>query len=355
MSIRILLSILVFGLGSQMPSRVAAADTAYSAPGLLSVMPYRGVYYERGRGGTGMFLDRSPRGDLFISFYASTEEGAPTYYLMQGMFEPSSDAARIETGVIGTSHPALYTSRGGECIEGADCPFQEPTRTAVNLPVEITWMTPRHASVVIGSKSFDFRAAEFASADGDSLANSRWLIGFGIGTQDASGHDVTAEALSIVGIDPLVGELRVSSNAPDGYVAPPSDADLYLVSCADSSERCYELRTYVSEAHFFETGHVFSPMSDSPYRLLLWYEAASNRSGMQVVRLEDDGVLGGLRGAFFAEVYLDGIQRIVGRGRRFSSADQGGGDVVYSLLLRKLPDAHVRTGVVCQGGTSFEC
>lgn len=355
MSIACTLSVL------SLPAFAGGGDTGsdYVAPGLGSILPYRGVYYDRGRGGTGMFLDRSPRGDLFISFYASTEDGAPTYYLMQGMFEPSSDAVRIETGVIGTAHPSLYVSRGGECIEGANCTFQEPTRSAVDLPVEIVWMTPRHATVTIGSKAFDFEAAEFVSPDGADLADSLWLINYGIsspGGPDVAGEPPVRSAMSLVRLHAVSFEedaVSISPNAHDAFSPPPTGAQWYVLACPSEVSTCAGLYMFAAIVSHFNGAPYPMVLEENPYRLLLWHERVTNRMGVQIVKLENGGVTIGVGGAFFSEVYFDGRNRIVGRGQRLASPDWMGGAMLNSLLMRRMPEGHIRQGHVCDTGGCY--
>lgn len=317
------------------PSRASSPlEVTGVAPGLMEIQPYRGVYYERGRGGTGMFLDISPRGDLFISFYASTEDGDPTYYLMQGMFHPSSEEVRSETGVIGLSEPALYQSSGGECIEGADCPYREPTRAAVNLPVRLVWTTPRHATLTIGSKTFDMRAAEFAFEDGGDLNGSVWAGAWGMG-HPAAGASMN-DGLAVIRLRRApfeISDLIVADGASAGSVVPPSTAIPYLLECTgpQGAEGCY---AFFQRMYSLDAGFGFN-WRDSSRLAMLWYDPVSHTMGLEITK----GVLLGTIGIHF-DLYFTGLDEIVGHGIEIGTDRHGA--ITQNLVLMRLAPNHYR-------------
>jgi hypothetical protein len=140
----------------------------------LPIFPYRGMYYEAGRGGTGLTLDVDNNGVIFAVFYTYTPEGKPYYYLMQGNYQPRTDKDRLASGILGTFDATPYISEGGECV-GEGCVYKSPTRTGTNLHARIVWISPRVATLTIGSQSWHLRAALYSISDADDI-EGQWFF-----------------------------------------------------------------------------------------------------------------------------------------------------------------------------------
>lgn len=144
---------------------VAGADPS-GAEG--STLPYRGMYYVHGQGGTGLTVDVDKNGFVFAVFYAYDKDGKSTYYLMQGTYEPNAPDDVIDTGVIGTMNADVYLTSDGQCV-GADCPYKSPAPSATGLTATITWTSPRQAHLEIGTQSWDVLGGVYTVSDDDFL------------------------------------------------------------------------------------------------------------------------------------------------------------------------------------------
>jgi hypothetical protein len=140
----------------------------------LAIFPYRGMYYEAGRGGTGLTLDVDNEGNIFAVFYTYTPDGQPYFYLMQGKYKFQSDPSRIATGILGTFEATPYISEGGECV-GDGCVYKSPARTATDLHAKIVWTSPRVATLTIGSQTWHLRAALYSISDADDI-EGQWFF-----------------------------------------------------------------------------------------------------------------------------------------------------------------------------------
>lgn len=151
-----------------------AADPFYTDQ-VVPLLPWRGVYYEPGRGGTGLTLDVDSNGFLFAAFYTYDAAGNQVYYLIEGAYQPTSEEIRQDTGVIGTmENPTIYTSTGGECV-GAGCSYRAPTRTAANLNASFVWTTPQRLHMTIGGQSWDLIGGHFTVAN-TNLIQGQWSV-----------------------------------------------------------------------------------------------------------------------------------------------------------------------------------
>ena len=152
-----------------------SASVRAAADGQVPILPDRGMYYTHGHGGTGLNIDVDPNGYIFASFYTYDHDGRPTFYLMEGQFQPASDivaeSSEVYRDQIGSFDATLYTSRNGECL-GADCIYKNPDRALTDHKAHIVWITQRHARLTIDSQSWDLWAGEYTNADTDKIVGT---------------------------------------------------------------------------------------------------------------------------------------------------------------------------------------
>lgn len=164
----------VLAVASCALAQSAAAQPPVYTQTAQPILPYRGMYYEPGHGGTGLTLDIDKKGYIFAVFYTYTEDGNPTYYLMEGRYIANSDKDRIRTGVLGSFEATPYVSAGGECL-GTGCTYKSPTRTATNYAAQIEWTAPRTATLTIGTQTWHIRGGQYTISDAD-LIEGQWFF-----------------------------------------------------------------------------------------------------------------------------------------------------------------------------------
>lgn len=164
--------VVAVALGLMLASSAAFAGSI-DANAEGTVLPYRGMYFEHGHGGTGLTVDVDKNGYVFAVFYAYDKEGSPYYYLMEGFYEPSDPDTMIHTGVIGTLDTGAYVSEKGQCV-GDGCTYRSPDRSDAHLPVHLTWTDPRKVHVQLGSQSWDITAEPYSMTVGDFISDD-WI------------------------------------------------------------------------------------------------------------------------------------------------------------------------------------
>ena len=93
-------------------------------------LPAQGAYWNPSEHGIYYHVSVGPAGFLFVAITHYTSDGAPTFSVMQGPFEPTSYADWISSGVTGRLHSPLYRMSGGQCI---DCAYRPSRTTASDL------------------------------------------------------------------------------------------------------------------------------------------------------------------------------------------------------------------------------
>lgn len=156
------------------PLLAAAQSGPVYTPAALPMLPYRGMYYEPGHGGTGLTLDIDKLGYIFAVFYTYTADGAPTYLLMEGRYQPKYEMERVTTGVLGTFEATPYISENGECV-GEGCSYQSPQRTLTDLHASIVWTSPRVATLTIGTQTWHLQGGQYTITDADAL-KGQWFF-----------------------------------------------------------------------------------------------------------------------------------------------------------------------------------
>ena len=152
----------------------AAATGPIYSPHTLPILPYRGMYYEPGHGGTGLTVDIDKKGFVFATFYTYTPQGQPYWYVMQGTYQGNSEQERVLSGVLGSVEATPYIAENGECI-GPGCSYRAPTYVSSGFHARIQWTAPRVATLTIGSQVWHLRGGQYTISEADMLLG-QWFF-----------------------------------------------------------------------------------------------------------------------------------------------------------------------------------
>jgi hypothetical protein len=323
------------------------------APNLTPIQPYRGMYYERGRGGTGLFIDKSPKGSLFMVYFTFDAQGNQKYYLMQGDFEPASEAYRSLNGVLGTAAPTTYVDAGGECVEG-ECPYKDPSRALANVQAHLTWYTPRMVDLELGDKTFHLRAMEVDSPDGGDLNDSTWIVSWGVSDiVPPLEHDTMGNALAIMQLVPAPfarNALQIVEGSPSGIQLPPENAELYLLQCYGEPAQCYDLNYRMFALKYADPTSTESGFGlKFKHHAMFWYDSSTHTAGLDTIEYRgsaDVPYLG--RAGYHFDMYFDGPGLAIGHG---IDLEAGGlnqsiknGNMVHNLIMKRVSKSYYRAG-----------
>lgn len=211
----------------------ASADTVPNNH-IVKLLPYRGMYYTAGHGGTGLTVDVDKNGYVFAVFYTYDKDGNPYYYLMEGMYKAKSEDDRQKSGLIGTLDATAYISENGECV-GSGCTYKSPERSLTNIHAHLEWSSPRNLHLELGDQSWDIQGGQYTISDGDNLLGT-WAVN-SWGTDSANSKPyyraiVCNISKASVRFQPSDFPTRYDDkgNLVAGVVVP-EDADLYRMKC----------------------------------------------------------------------------------------------------------------------------
>lgn len=257
-----------------LPAASAGGVTVTSIP-MNPILPDQGAYYTEGHGGTGLQVDVDPNGYVFAAFFAYNKDGSPTFYMLEGYYQPSSESKRVATGVIGRLDATPYISAGGECL-GPDCVYKAPTRTATGLDASMVWTTPRQATLTIGSQTWAVQAGQYRVADASLLAGTWNLI-----VSRNTRHDGTAVvADAVVTVAKAAGVTAASFTSEGGAMTPPAGSLIYTVVPTVNPRRSTHPITHAS-ANGVRTFQYLSDLTDHPdVGYYLYYDPATGQAGL---------------------------------------------------------------------------
>ena len=264
---------------------------------LTPLLPARGTYYDATKSGTGIAVDVSQNGFVFLTYYGYDAMGVPTWYSVQGQWSPATEAQRIASGVIGTLNQPLLRSSGGQCLA---CDFtSKPTIAPQPYTVSASWTTPRHVDITIGSQTWHMDAGQFGTAEAD-LFTGTWQASVSWG-YDSRIEFVVAQPIPTqtgtvvlgvkhqisgppVGFNVIIGSL----DADPSIQLPPKGAYFYDVS---TRHNCAPL----PEQPPFQSGAFSDLISAIPLPPpafigppgpnivpMFWYDPATRRGGLDI-------------------------------------------------------------------------
>ncbi|WP_395643895.1 hypothetical protein [Rudaea sp.] len=299
-------------------------NPAYINASLAPIFPYRGTYYDPKQPGTGLQVDVGATGNAFVTYYSYDANGNTAWYIVQAPYQPSDEATRWTTGVIGTLTGPFYQAKHGQCL---GCPYT-PTGGAEVSPftANLVWVNSREVKMTVGPQQWDFIAPNLDGlTDGDYLTGS-WVVA---ATSNYTGYPKTATSTSSGAINLVPNTTPVVlGEGADPAVAIPASAKTYVAVCGIPVPSTVGLPTVVprnfnlfcDETIAGIVGEVDIGSSDISMVgvvPLFWYDKATNRMGLEAaLRQIVDGrsVLAiGPRNLHY-DLYLEGPDSILGRG-----------------------------------------
>lgn len=278
------------------------------------------MYYELGRGGTGLNVDVDPNGYIFATFYTYDQEGNPIFYAMQGYFQPSDDVNYS----LGTFDAALYLSRDGECL-GDGCDYQSPGRIPTDLEAHIVWASARHATLTIGTQSWDLQAAQYTITDADMLAGT-WAVTFTDRAATEGGSP--AAKVFILRVTRIMEELEHQSGMA------------YEVTCAKAGDSLGNLATECPALYDYLAGSTYRTADG--YWLLYTPDYGYGTPTLGPYELDDNGDRYFLDSRSQMSIYALAFTPGVMRGREVLYDDTGGGETGERAIdMIRIPDGTV--------------
>lgn len=263
-----------------LPSAAQAAEgdpLSYVAEDLYPMLPASGVYYEPGRGGTGLTIDFDKSGYAFAVFYSYNTDGSPAYYLMQGQYVPSTENELYATGVMGHFDAVPYISTNGECV-GEGCTFKEPVRTETDIDVSVTWTTAHKATLTIGSQTWNLQTGGFLVPE-DELLVGTWSM---VVTSQADVWPNPIAASGVVKIAKASGITASMFESVHEARVPPAGSIIYELKCASGAPASDVSgnSTYQSCSNLFGRLYLRIDSYAWPIRVFLFYNPENGRAGL---------------------------------------------------------------------------
>lgn len=325
--------------GISVPPRVRA-DAGASVRS-LDGLPYRGMYYTAGHGGTGLDLDMDASGYVFATFYTYDDTGAPTFYMLEGQYVQNSFADYTATGVMGHFEASPYVSSGGECV-GDGCVYHAPTRTPTDLQASMVWSGARQATLTIGTQTWHIHAGQYTVKDEDAL------VGTWSAVKDRSADSKQFPSVSITSIVTITP----TALTPDSFAISANKLPYVMYTLPSDGARIYALRCVPGQAPLpasayagidacvLDENYITSGSAAGSYRPL-YYLSYNPATGVGLVFMATKTLFGHKR--FVRDsTFRVAVKPLLIEGDYVTLPYYGGGSTRYTLTLLKLPDGTVR-------------
>lgn len=249
--------------------QVAAQAVDLESPYYAAALPRSGAWFDPAKSGTGVFVDISPRGQMFVSLFVYDANGNADWFTMQGRFTTSPlvplDRDWFEPTSIGSLTSPLFRSRNGEALTG---PYRTPNTTADATlgTAKIEFTTTRNAVLTIGTKTWNLRAFE-VNEPGDIVAG-RWEIKVWTGEGPEPERPALVATVDIQPRDQIfpVTPPPCTNNALLCPPLAPTGADIYSVKCVESCDESF---------WFSDLAPRNDPLARETY---IWYDRATGRA-----------------------------------------------------------------------------
>lgn len=326
----------------------ANARTIVQGAYLTPLQPHRGAYFDSSKSGTGVMVDVSSAGFVFLTFQGFDASGAPTWYSIQGPWSPSTEAQRIDGNGIGKLDQPLLYAFGGQCIT---CDFTgSPTLSIAPYPVSVVWTSPRHLDLVIGNQSWHMDAVQYGMSDDQLLAGTWQLTISWDGA--ALTQLVTIEPGVVLGAPPVATFAVLDPGADPSIALPPPGSEYYAIASNKCTPGPVRVGTYgeafsdifsaVKQSTLFNY-----PSFDEFLAPMLWYDANLGHGGLDVVTyamgVDTTSLVLGPNNVHF-DVYVE-PDRIVGHGivqgqnlKNVPAKYWLPDSVTLNLLMQRVPD-----------------
>ncbi len=278
---------------------VAHAGTISTRLG--SIQPYAGMYYDPNQSGSGLSVDIGPGGMLFLQFATYDANGNQVNYIVQPIFQPSSETQLDASGIIGTATASpFYQALNGQC---PGCAFRASTVSATPIMPAFTWTTPRHVDMSFplngATYTYHFQAANYEGKTDEEFVPGTYTVSFvnddsvypgaGAKTQTTLPSDLAVMTVAPASFD--VSKIALDPKSSADLVLPPPTAHLYTLQCAGSQDGADDNACFSVEM-IFNNAAPGSQTQQSPLnteRGLLWYDPTSATTGMELYRLDANG------------------------------------------------------------------
>lgn len=332
---------------------------------LTPLLPARGAYYDASKSGTGITVDVSQTGYVFLAYYGYDATGVPTWYSVQGQWSPSTEAQRIASGVIGTLNQPLLRSGGGQCLT---CDFTtKPTITPQPYTVNASWTSPRHVDITIGNQTWHMDAGQFIADE--ELPTGTWQASVSWGYDSrlvffAAQPVMTQTGTVVIGNKrklsgpPVIFNVALGPGSDESIQLPPKQAYYYQLSsrrvCANLLGQAPPQSAAFADLISAIDASANGGAPNAYVAPFLWYDPATRRGGMDMA-LQSSGVdatnlLLGPNNVHF-DVYIE-PDRIVGHGvvqgknaNLIPGVYWAANAVTLNLVMQRLPDG-VTEGLV---------
>lgn len=253
---------------ASLPATAQSEPEPFYTDLVLPLLPWRGVYYDAGQGGTGLTLEVDGNNFVFAVFYTYDPAGNQTYYMIQGEYVPTSEETRHDTGVIGRmDNPSMYTSANGECV-GVGCTYHAPDNTVVNIHASFVWTTPQRVHITMDGQSWDMQGGQLTVTNTALIEGQwSWVRVFDNHSTPAAGDRITRQGLITT----------TNCDWTAAYFTMPVEGD------ADYEEDQLALPDDARICQLVVEGAAGTPLTgdaDSGVTLFLWHAPLSGETGI---------------------------------------------------------------------------
>lgn len=293
-----LLGATLLGVSLIAPAPVKAVDFLANSKQLGAVMPYTGTYIDWSVAGVSMEFDVGPQGSSYGSFFlvhTFDAAGNQINWIGQPNLVPTDEAERVATGVIARASGDLYYATNGPCI---GCAAHDQTIVQTGVHFALAWATPRSVTMTLsGAQTGEFHltAANFAGQDDSQFLSGTWaatsVLDWTVAERNPNDPlmptDPTASmAVITIAAAPAGSRFELSPTAPAGAFLPPAGARLFTVTCPADSARKNGGPLGRACLTFMQQGGA----GEGARVLVAWFDAASNRAGLEVATLSAGNV-----------------------------------------------------------------
>lgn len=136
----------------------------------------------------------------------------------------------------------------------------------------MVWVTPRHATLTIGSQTWDVLAGQYTQTDADALMGTWEVAAEGITDSSAAAVPTSGSAIMKVSASPLTAS---SFSTIAGADPIPADAKIYEMTCVTGQQGSGQVQDCTGLTPFIE---YLSPFEVGDVRAFLWYDTATGKA-----------------------------------------------------------------------------
>ncbi len=293
-------------------STAVKADAVSAHLGVIT--PYTGTYIDWGVKGVSFEYDNGPSGNGFITLHTYDSSGRQINYEGQQVYAPTSEQERIATGIIGRGTGEFFIASGGPCL---GCTSSQQILTDVGIAYALSWSAPRSVTLALSgavTATYTLVAANFESQDDGEFLPGTWAVSFlndnsvypGQGAEYANHLPTELAVMNIAPAPFNATQISLAAASSPDVQLPPATAHLYTLQCAGNQMGADDLACSTTEL-IWTNVVVGSQRGGIPLgvaKAMLWYDAPSATSGMDIYQQDSSGnvVIGPAN--FYGQVYI---------------------------------------------------